>query len=60
MISPGLPDNAYLVGFELDTYKFLGCPEPWLRARFGLCVHVVSLGSMIAALISVPLSSCGQ
>ena len=48
-----------LMGFDLDTYDFQGCSETWFRARLGLCMHVASLGSMIAALIAVPLSSFG-
>ena len=50
---------AILMGFDLDTYDFQGCSEAWFRARLGLCMHVASLGSMIAALIAVPLSSLG-
>jgi len=50
---------AFLMGFDLDTYNFQGCSESWFRARLGLCMHVASLGSMIAALLAVPLSSIG-
>ena len=50
---------AFLMGFNLDEYNFQGCSEAWFRARLGLCMHVASLGSMIAALIAVPLSSLG-
>ena len=50
---------AFLMGYNLDEYNFQGCSESWFRARLGLCMHVASLGSMIAALIAVPLSSLG-
>ena len=50
---------AFLMGFNLDEYNFQGCSEAWFRVRLGLCMHVASLGSMIAALIAVPLSSLG-
>ena len=50
---------AILMGFELEAYDFQGCSESWFRERFGLCMHVANLGSMLAALISVPLSSIG-
>ena len=50
---------AFLMGYDLDTYSFQGCSESWFRARLGLCMHVASLGSMIAALLAVPLSSIG-
>ena len=50
---------AFLMGYNLDEYNFQGCSESWFRARLGLCTHVASLGSMIAALIAVPLSSLG-
>ena len=50
---------AFLMGYDLDTYSFQGCSESWFRARLGLCMHVASLGNMIAALIAVPLSSLG-
>ena len=49
---------AFLMGYNLDDYTFEGCSESWVRARLG-GMHVASLGSMIAALIAVPLSSLG-
>ena len=51
---------AFIMGYKLDKFKFQGCSETWFRGRLGLCMHPASLGNMIAALISVPLSSFGQ
>ena len=50
---------AILMGFDVGSYNLQGCSESWFRARLGLCMHVASLGSMIAALITAPLSSIG-
>ena len=50
---------AILMGFDLEAYDFQGCSETWFRERLGLCMHVASLGTMIASLIAVPLSSIG-
>ncbi len=52
-------EMAFLMGHELEAYSFQGCTESWFRKRLGLCMHVASLGSMIAVLIAVPLSSMG-
>ena len=50
---------AFSMGYEVDEYNFQGCSESRFRARLGLCAHVASSGSMIAALITAPLSSIG-
>lgn len=54
-------EKAALMGFDLGEMQFpQGCSEAWLRERLGLSIHVASLGLMLLALVSSPLSKMAE
>ncbi len=50
-------EKAFLMGFASDKMNFTGCSEAWFCARLGLSIHTASLGAILLALLTKPMSA---